>query len=94
MTREPFIAHSELTNEIYIVAGKEKYRVTEQAIKAVMATKVLEKEPILDKIREEIEKQEKWLLQAGYNEYNVDIAFSSIKSVLAEIEVEGLTKKN
>lgn len=86
MTREPFIAHSELTNEIYIVAGKEKYRVTEQAIKAVMATKVLEKEPILDKIREEIEKQEKWLLQAGYNEYNVDIAFSSIKSVLAESE--------
>ena len=54
-----------------------------------MATKVLEKEPILDKIREEIEKQEKWLLQAGYNEYNVDIAFSSIKSVLAESEVEG-----
>lgn len=39
MTREPFIAHSELTNEIYIVVGKEKYRVTEQAIKAVMAIK-------------------------------------------------------
>ena len=89
MTREPFIAYSELTNEIYIVVGKEKYRVTDQAIKAVMATKVLEKEPILDKIRAEIEKQEKWLLQAGYNEYNVDIAFSSIKSVLAESEVEG-----
>lgn len=49
MTREPFIAHSELTNEIYIVVGKEKYRVTEQAIKAVMAIKVLEKEPISDK---------------------------------------------
>ena len=37
MNREPFIAHSGLTNEIYIVIGKEKYRVTEQAIKAVMA---------------------------------------------------------
>lgn len=46
----------------------------------------IKQEPILDKIREEIEKQEKWLLQAGYNEYNVDIAFSSIKSVLAESE--------
>ena len=46
MTREPFIAHSELTNEIYIVAGKEKYRVTEQAIKAVIAIKALEQEPI------------------------------------------------
>lgn len=86
MTREPFIAHSELTNEIYIVVGKEKYRVTEQTIKAVIAAKALEQEPILDKIRAEIEKQEKWLLQAGYNEYNVDIAFSSIKSVLAESE--------
>lgn len=172
MTREPFIAHSELTNEIYIVVGKEKYRVTEQAIKAVMATKALEQEPnkseiptgstikddlalihtwgldeeircimctnhmksdrgcdgscvvnknmynavmdaiekriqsttkndltndvpdinvgsiepILDKIRAEIEKQEKWLLQAGYNAYNVDIAFWSIKSVLTESE--------
>ena len=54
MTREPFIAHSELTNEIYIVVGKEKYRVTEQAIKAVMAIKALEQEDILDKIREDI----------------------------------------
>lgn len=45
MIETPFIAHSELTNEIYIVAGKEKYRVTEQAIKAVMAIKALEKEP-------------------------------------------------
>lgn len=46
----------------------------------------IKQEPILDKIRAEIEKQEKWLLQAGYNAYNVDIAFSSIKSVLAESE--------
>lgn len=43
-------------------------------------------EPIIDKIRTEIEKQEKWLLQAGYNAYNVDIAFWSIKSVLTESE--------
>lgn len=37
MTNEPFIAHSELTNEIYIVQGRNKYRVTEQAIHAVKA---------------------------------------------------------
>lgn len=55
MTREPFIAHSELTNEIYIVVGKEKYRVTEQAIKAVMAIKALEQEPIIDKLKEKDE---------------------------------------
>jgi hypothetical protein len=53
MTREPFIAHSELTNEIYIVVGKEKYRVTEQAIKAVMAIKALEQEPCEDAISRE-----------------------------------------
>lgn len=45
MIREPFIAHSELTNEIYIVSGREKYRVTEQAIKAVDAIKALKQEP-------------------------------------------------
>lgn len=39
---------------------------------------------VLDKIKAEIEKQEKWLLQAGYNQYNVDIALSTIKSLLAE----------
>jgi hypothetical protein len=44
-------------------------------------------ESIIKKIKAEIEKQEKWLLQAGYNQYNVDIAFSTIKSLFAESEV-------
>lgn len=54
----------------------------------IMGIKALEqeKEPILDKIRAEIDRQEKWLLQAGYNAYNVDIAFDAIKSVVAESE--------
>ena len=46
----------------------------------------LEQESILDKIRTEIEVQEKRLMSAGYTAYNVDIAFNSIKSVLAESE--------
>lgn len=41
---------------------------------------------VLDKIRAEIDRQEKWLMCAGYNAYNVDIAFNSIKSVLSESE--------
>lgn len=55
-----------------------------------MAIKALLQETILDKVRAEIDKQEKWLLllQTGYNAYNVDIAFSAIKSVLKESEVE------
>ena len=56
---------------------------------AVIAPTYTEQEivkPYLEKIRAEIEKQEKWLLQAGYNTYNVDIAFNSIKLALAENE--------
>lgn len=48
----------------------------------------IRQEPILNKIRTEIEKQDKWLAQAGYNAYNVDIAFNSIKRVVAESEVK------
>ena len=48
--------------------------------------KALEQEPALDKIRAERNRQEKWLLQAGYTAYNVDIAFNTIKAVLAESE--------
>lgn len=39
---------------------------------------------VLDKISAEIERQDNWLMIAGYNAYNVDIAFSSIKKVLKE----------
>lgn len=46
----------------------------------------LKREPTTEEIKAEIEKQEKWLLQAGYNSYNVDIAFSTIKSLLAGSE--------
>lgn len=52
-----------------------------------MAIKVLEQEPVLDKVKAEIEKQEKWLMSAGCNvsnAYNVYTAFNSIKSVLEE----------
>lgn len=41
---------------------------------------------VLGKIRDEIDTQDKWLAQAGYNAYNVDIAFNSIKRVIAESE--------
>jgi hypothetical protein len=41
---------------------------------------------IIEQIRAEINRQEKWLLQAGYTAYNVDIAFDTIKAVLAESE--------
>ena len=43
-------------------------------------------EPILSKIKTEIDRQEKWLLKAGYTAYNTDIAFDSIKNAIAESE--------
>ena len=42
------------------------------------------KSDVLDKIRTEIDRQQKWLLHAGYTAYNVDIALDAIKSVVAE----------
>ena len=52
------------------------------------------KSDVLDKIRAEIDRQEKWLLQAGYTAYNVDIAFDSIKSVVAESEDKDGKRRN
>lgn len=61
MTREPFIAYSELTNEIYIVSGREKYRVTEQAIKAVDAIKALKQEPKWIPCSERLPKENEYI---------------------------------
>lgn len=49
----------------------------------------LKQEFIINKIRAEIDRQEKWLLQAGYTAYNMDIVFDAIKSVVTESEVSG-----
>lgn len=44
------------------------------------------KSDVLNKIRAEIERQQKWLLHAGYTAYTVDIALDAIKSAVAESE--------
>ncbi|MBQ1573925.1 MAG: hypothetical protein IIZ78_22605 [Clostridiales bacterium] len=46
-----------------------------------------------DKLRAEIERQEKWLMVAGYNQYNVDIALDTIKSVVDKYKAEGRDKE-
>ena len=51
-----------------------------------MAIKALEQTDVLDKIRAEIDRQQKWLLQAECTAYNVDIALDAIKAVVAESE--------
>ena len=38
----------------------------------------------MNKVRTEIEAQEKWLAEAGYNAYNVGIAFGSIKRAMGK----------
>ena len=42
----------------------------------------MKEDSTLDKVRVELEKQEKWLAEAGYNAYNVSIAFNSIRLAL------------
>lgn len=77
-----FIKINELLDEL-----EQDKPMVEIDLYSVIKQKYIERE-VLDKIRAEIEKQEKWLLQAGYNIYNVDIAFNSIKLALAENEVD------
>jgi len=43
---------------------------------------MVKEDSTLDKVRVELEKQEKWLAEAGYNAYNVSIAFNSIRLAL------------
>lgn len=60
--------------------------MTEQTYKDIdRAFKALEEHnDVLDKIMCEIEEQEIWLLQAGYNHYNVDIALDAIKAAVTK----------
>ena len=89
MTREEVIEELKILKEDYWVDdgyGHETKQYDDTMFALDMAIKALEQEPIIDKIRVEINRQEKWLLQAGYTAYNVDIAFDAIKAVLAESE--------
>ena len=43
---------------------------------------MVKEDSYLDKVRVELENQEKWLAEAGYNAYNVSIAFNSIRLAL------------
>ncbi len=52
-----------------------------------MKQEYIERE-VLDKIRAEIERQEKWLMDAGYNQYNVDIALDAIKLAVDKYKAE------
>lgn len=56
-----------------------------------MKQEYIERE-VLDKIRAEIERQEKWLMDAGYNQYNVDIALDAIKLVVDKCKAESEDK--
>lgn len=85
MTREEAKHWLEIELKTWEDECKSKHPIKEAFSVAI---ETLEQEPVIDKLKAEIEKQEKWLLQAGYNAYNVDIAFNSVKSVLAENEVE------
>ena len=47
--------------------------------------KALEQESTLDKVKTKIDREERWLSQAGYNAYNVNMAFESIKAILSAV---------
>ena len=70
-------------SEAEIVAERD-WQDTVEMLKSLPS--VTPQEPVIDKVKAEIEKQDKWLAQAGYNACYVDIAFNSIKRVIAESE--------
>lgn len=57
--------------------SKETYNEIHRAFKAL---------ELIDEVKEELERQRKWLFKAGYNAYNIDVAFDTIKSLLKEVE--------
>lgn len=52
--------------------------------KSLSTNDMMKEKSTLDKVRVELEKQEKWLSEAGYNAYNVSIAFNSIRLAATE----------
>ena len=74
-------------NSIYGINNGLSARITGKVVGAIQNGTQADMNGIpLDKIRAEIDRQEKWLLYAGYTVYNVDIALDAIKSVVAESE--------
>ena len=65
---KPFLAHSELTDCIYVIDGNDKYEVTEQCIKAMKATNRMAN--VLDKIRAEIMDFEEELFHRPNTDYS------------------------
>lgn len=92
MTLDEAIKHAEevasrkFDDNVHCIKCAEEHRQLAEWLKDYKRLK--EQKQILDEIRAEIERQEKWLMDAGYNAYNVDIAFDAIKSVVKGSEVE------
>lgn len=57
--------------------SKETYEDTRRAFRAL---------ELIDEVKEELERQRKWLFKEGYNTYNIDVAFDAIRSLLKEVE--------
>ena len=95
MTKEPFIAHSDLTNEIYIVCGSRKYLVTEQVIKAMQNTGRLEQQSCDDCVsRAEVLQMIEDIQNAGgfigYNTYSE--AFDQVDNMPPVTPIHGTCK--
>lgn len=89
MTKEPFIAHSEITDEIYIVCGREKYSVTEQVIKAMQDTGRLKQSPTDVIERSKINRVIEELCEKVKNR-----GFLSCESDYIQREIRSIFKRN
>ena len=84
---KPFLAHSELTDCIYIIDGNDKYEVTEQCIKAMKATNRM---PRWIPVSERLPKTtDYYLVTVGINEYGLMIP--SVRTALYNAETKDFT---
>lgn len=82
---EPAFANYIITALTEGATVSDKEPMVEIDLYSVIKQKYIERE-VLDKIRAEIDRQQKWLLCAGYTVYTVDIALDAIKLIVAESE--------
>ena len=68
--------------ELIVKMSEEMWKQVKDGYVPLGISKYLKRGIPLPLIKSEIEKQEKWLSQAGYNAYNVNMAFNAIKLIM------------
>lgn len=87
----PFLAHSELTDCIYIIDGNDKYEVTEQCIKAMKATNRI---PRWIPVSERLPEEREWMGTKRFGTTISDEVYVTLETPDGERFTEHLSFQN